>query len=110
MAISGKRRHRFDYKHFISLLNEEKLSAEQKGPMNLRLQLLESFMDTQNTSVDDFKPAAGSLTIVDLTDPFIDASTACTLFDICLSLFLEDTSSAGRVIALDEAHKVLHNA
>ncbi|OMP86947.1 hypothetical protein BK809_0007033 [Diplodia seriata] len=107
MAIAGKHRQAFDYRHFIRLLNEEKLSPDQKGPMNLRLQLLESFMDTKNTSFDDFKPAPGSLTIVDLTDPFVDTSTACTLFDICLSLFLEDTSSVGRVIALDEAHKYM---
>lgn len=106
MATSGKRHHVFDYKCFISLLKEEKLSRDQKGPMNLRLELLESFMETTNANVDDFKPAAGSLTIVDLTDPFIDASTACVLFDICLSLFLEEKESAGRVIALDEAHKV----
>lgn len=32
----------------------------------------------------------GSLTIVDLSDPFVDESAACALFDICLSLFLEN--------------------
>lgn len=32
---------------------------------------------------------------------------ACSLFDICLSLFLEQTSEIGRVVALDEAHKYM---
>lgn len=32
---------------------------------------------------------------------------ACSLFGICLSLFLEQDSKIGRVIALDEAHKYM---
>lgn len=33
--------------------------------------------------------------------------TACSLFTICLSLFLEQESDVGRVVALDEAHKYM---
>lgn len=33
--------------------------------------------------------------------------TACSLFNICLSLFLEQDSDVGRVVALDEAHKFM---
>lgn len=51
-----------------------------------------------------FKP--GTLTIVDLSCPFVDENAACALFSICLELFLEDRSSSGRILALDEAHKV----
>ena len=51
-----------------------------------------------------FKP--GSLTIVDLSCPFVDESAACVMFNICLALFLEDRQDAGRIVALDEAHKV----
>ncbi|KAF4125489.1 Archaeal DNA helicase HerA [Geosmithia morbida] len=32
---------------------------------------------------------------------------ACSLFGICLSLFLEQKSDIGRIIALDEAHKYM---
>ena len=32
---------------------------------------------------------------------------ACSLFNICLSLFLEQPSKVGRVVALDEAHKYM---
>ncbi len=49
---------------------------------------------------------AGTLTIVDLSCPFVDESAACAMFDICLALFLEERGGVGRIIALDEAHKV----
>lgn len=51
-----------------------------------------------------FQP--GSLTIIDLSCPFVDESAACAMFNICLALFLEDRGASGRVVALDEAHKV----
>jgi hypothetical protein len=50
--------------------------------------------------------APGSLLIVDLTDPVVDADMACVLFDTCLSIFLAQTS-CGKIIALDEAHNYL---
>ncbi|KAK3174211.1 hypothetical protein OEA41_001455 [Lepraria neglecta] len=52
-----------------------------------------------------FEP--GSLTIVDLSCPFVDESAACAMFNICLALFLEDRQKAGRIVALDEAHKFM---
>ncbi|KAF6236955.1 hypothetical protein HO173_004834 [Letharia columbiana] len=52
-----------------------------------------------------FQP--GSLTIVDLSCPFVDESAACAMFNICLALFLEDRQEAGRIVALDEAHKFM---
>lgn len=39
--------------------------------------------------------------------PCITDATACSLFTICLSLFLEQQSEVGRVVALDEAHKYM---
>lgn len=52
----------------------------------------------------DFEP--GTLTIVDLSCPFVDESSACALFSICLDIFLESRDTASRIVALDEAHKV----
>lgn len=49
---------------------------------------------------------AGELTIVDLSCPCVTAEAASSIFDLCLSLFLEETSNVGKVVALDEAHKV----
>lgn len=46
------------------------------------------------------------MTIVDLSCPCISPETACSLFNICASIFLEQDTKIGRVVALDEAHKV----
>ncbi len=59
---------------------------------------------TANKTIWDFK--AGELTIVDLSCPFVEEGAACALFNICLSLFLEGRQEVGRLVALDEAHKV----
>lgn len=47
-----------------------------------------------------------TLTIVDLSCPFVSPESACALFSICLGIFLEQEMTTGRVVALDEAHKV----
>ncbi|RAL66257.1 hypothetical protein DID88_005928 [Monilinia fructigena] len=52
-----------------------------------------------------FQP--GSLTIIDLSDPFLSTGDACCLFSICLSIFLENRGECGQVVVLDEAHKFL---
>lgn len=52
----------------------------------------------------DFEP--GTLTIVNLSCPLVDESSACALFSVCLDIFLESRNRANRIVALDEAHKV----
>lgn len=103
-----------DYATFKSRLDREELTRQQRAPLNLRLELLESFMVTQGSKrgksaehpadIWDFKP--GSLTIIDLSCPFVDEAGACGMFNICLSLFLETRGDDARIVALDEAHKV----
>ncbi|EME87207.1 uncharacterized protein MYCFIDRAFT_184336 [Pseudocercospora fijiensis CIRAD86] len=120
MAIQGI--SEFDYKHFRKLLAAETLTRDQTGPMNLRFGLLESFMhpdDIPNPtlpkkkspknppSTNLFNLTPSSLTILDLSDPFLDPSTVCILFDICLSLIKSHRPPTGLVLALDEAHKFL---
>lgn len=109
------------YSAFKSRIEAEKLLPGQAQPLKMRLQLLESFLATQDQNQNNgqqkqkfkarkqppvWKFDPGSLTIVDLSCPFVAENDACALFNICLSLFLEDRSSNGRIIALDEAHKV----
>ncbi|KFA53350.1 hypothetical protein S40293_06654 [Stachybotrys chartarum IBT 40293] len=55
-------------------------------------------------------PKAKHLTVVDLSCPCVTPEMACSLFGICLSLFLEQESSIGRVVALDEAHKYMNDS
>ena len=102
----------FDYPNFKRLIERENLTRDQIGPLNLRLDLLESFLDMSQTSdrvtkrsLFDLEP--GTLTIVDLTDPFMDPSTVCVPFDISLSLIKEHRPPCGLIIALDEAHKYM---
>lgn len=113
MATASGGASGFDYRMFKRLLDQSDLTPMQKGPMNLRLGLLESFLDVsgggkkkKHQHQDIFACEPGTLTVVDLTDPFIDATSACVLFDVCLALFMEHPAEGGKVIALDEAHKV----
>jgi hypothetical protein len=50
--------------------------------------------------------SGGAVTIIDLTDPFINSAAACALFDISLTLYLEKNIRGGKLLVLDEAHKV----
>ncbi|KXJ87082.1 hypothetical protein Micbo1qcDRAFT_125048, partial [Microdochium bolleyi] len=106
----------FSYSVFKDRLSTTKLFKEQETALNMRLQLLDTFLAPQLTpnlrkpsaceqDIWDFQP--GTLTIVDLSDPFLSSDDACSLFSICLAIFLEERSSCGRVVALDEAHKFL---
>lgn len=114
MAITGLP---FNYSTFKVHLENEGLTPGQKVTMEMRLCLLESFMDPSCTrptkssakKTDLFSTVPGTLTIVDLSDPFLDSSTTCTLFDIFLSLFLSSRPEAGMLICLDEAHKFMKN-
>ncbi|KAM3438273.1 hypothetical protein MY4824_003295 [Beauveria thailandica] len=121
----------FSYGDFKRRLTDEGLVGTQLGPLQQRLDALESFMvpdhatqtrlrsgtgkKTQTgkfakgakTIDKTWTPKSGRLTIVDLSCPCITDVTACSLFTICLSLFLEQESDVGRVVALDEAHKYM---
>jgi hypothetical protein len=106
----------FDYNAFKALLkgkSRTEFTRQQTMPLDLRLQLLEAMLlecqpqtrQTLRRSVKEFfKP--GTVTIVDLTDPFINTSSACALFDIALSLYLDKDIPSGKLLVLDEAHKV----
>lgn len=112
MAMEGPG---FAYQEFRRRLSEVKWAAGQEVPLKLRLQLLDTFL-APSTLTESSRPAQaeediwafapGSLTIVDLSDPFMASEDACSLFSICLSIFMEDRGTCGRVVAVDEAHKV----
>ncbi|KAI2631170.1 hypothetical protein GGS21DRAFT_523631 [Xylaria nigripes] len=108
----------FNYRKFTKKLKRVELMGEQNRALQQRLDALESFMVPDQVSSQtspqegmmvgtSWKPNTGELIIVDLTCPCVTAPTACALFNICLSIFLEQDSSFGRVIALDEAHRYM---
>ena len=95
----------FNYFEFRRRLGGAGLERTQKEFLNQRLDLLESFLDL-NGSATYTTFAAGEINIIDLSCPFVDSSTACVLFKIGMDLFLKSDSAIGKVIVLDEAHKV----
>lgn len=121
----------FDYRAFKALLAREDLTDGQRVPLSQRLETLESFMaPPQEATVtqqkkkkkaiaaavakppgNDWTPRAGQLTVLDLSCPCVTPEGACALFNICLSLFLEqDARRVGRIVALDEAHKYMNDS
>ena len=114
----------FDYFIFVDKIQRENFNTAQWAGLNLRLNLLESFMRSRGRGKkkdkwlqalnqreeQNLKQAwnfeSGGLTIVNLSCPFVDESAACALFAVCLQLFLDSRGDASRIVALDEAHKV----
>lgn len=114
MAEESQGRPGLDYSDFVRRLEAENFSREQSTFLNLRLRLLESFMvpkapagATKLERPDPWDFCPGTLTIVDLSDPFVSSNDACALFSICLSIFLGRRNQGGCIVALDEAHKFL---
>lgn len=113
MSLENKGTVGVDYMEFKARLSRQEFQSQQAVPLRLRLQLLESFLADRVQSeaaagqLDGlFKSAQGTLTIVDLSCPFVNENDACALFSICMSIFLENRGDSGRILALDEAHKV----
>lgn len=112
MAKESQSKPGIDYTLFKHRILSKDLSAAQLAPLSLRLDLLESFIETDTKSQKykkynkDWTHTPGHLTIVDLSCPFVDSDTACGLFDMCLGVFLEQDMKIGRLVVLDEAHKV----
>ena len=116
LARDPQSRQGINYAAFKTEILSKNLTPNQSSPLQLRLDLLESFIavpkawdEARSSKGNDWTPSAGRLTIVDLSCPFIDTDTACSLFDICVGIFLEQSMEIGRIIALDEAHKVSTN-
>ncbi|GBF62506.1 hypothetical protein TMEN_5052 [Trichophyton mentagrophytes] len=112
---------RFDYKEFKERLINSDLTPTQLRPLKQRLDTLQSFIPQgqantyskkRNKSLlsegTDWEPKSGRLTIVDLSCPCISPDTACSLFNVCLEIFLEQDSVIGRVMALDKAYKYMN--
>jgi hypothetical protein len=107
----------FDYQMFRTRLDAEAklFQPNQKAMLSLRLNLLDSCLKDgtpTNCVSAHFKP--GQLTIIEyvlpanmntraegehsLSSPFMDASSACSFFDIILGLFIESRQSAAAKI------------
>ncbi|PIL36894.1 hypothetical protein GSI_00584 [Ganoderma sinense ZZ0214-1] len=98
----------FTYKKFLSEINKAKkdMNPAQRAMLNQRLALLHSFVLPDNNSQKSLFEE-GQLAVVDLSDPFIDPTSACSLFEIVTRLFVRSELNTGKVLVVDEAHKYL---
>ncbi|KAG6371854.1 hypothetical protein JVT61DRAFT_8851 [Boletus reticuloceps] len=96
----------FSYRGFLRRLEEKNFNPAQTAGLEQRLSLLDAFMDMRPLRPSS-RFAAGELTIVDLSDPFIDPGSACRLFEIVTRLFVRSDVGTGKVLVVDEAHKYL---
>lgn len=97
-----------DYKIFKTRLAKENFDPTQKNVLEMRLNLLESFLDLTGKAIDpEYRP--GEITILDLSDPFVTPGTACILFKLGLERFLQSSRDVAKLVVLDEAHKVSAN-
>jgi hypothetical protein len=102
MATNGN--GRLDYALFKKRLKECNFNPAQTNMLQMRMDLLESFLDLKGTCPEpSFAP--GEITIMDMSCPFVDTNTACILFKIGLQRYLQ-SKAPGKMIVLDEAHKV----
>ncbi|KXG52872.1 uncharacterized protein PGRI_081280 [Penicillium griseofulvum] len=115
----------FDYWNFKKRILGSGLLQGQLEPLMQRLDTLESFMPPKQTPTNkqankkkasfreagsNWTPKASQLTIVDLSCPCISSDTACSLFNICFGIFMEQDTKVGRIVALDEAHKYMKDS
>jgi len=120
MALAG---NAFTITELETKIHAETNDKGQTSMMNLRLELMKGFCSEparqqaakasrkglQHPPIpfeNVFNSEPATLTIIDLSDPFVDASTVCVLFDICLNI-KENCSGSGLAVGLDEAHEYL---
>jgi hypothetical protein len=100
----------YTFGEFMARLEVCKTSfnTAQLSGLEQRMALLTSFMDPSAMGLSQHRPrfSAGQLTIIDLSDPFIDSASACGLFEIITRLFVRADVGTGKVLVVDEAHKV----
>ncbi|KAI6105717.1 hypothetical protein EDD17DRAFT_308389 [Pisolithus thermaeus] len=109
LAILRELGENFTYEKFMKRLDERKegFNPIQISGLEQRMLLLTSLLDNDKYSKRTGRFAAGQLTIVDLSDPFIDPASACGLFEIITRLFVRAEVGTGKVLLVDEAHKYL---
>ncbi|KAI0796526.1 hypothetical protein C8Q75DRAFT_790700 [Abortiporus biennis] len=102
----------FTVEKFMTKLEQEKknLLPTQLTALKQRMALLESFIDKKSIKSHQFPPdrfTPGELTIIDLSDPFVDPAAACNFFEVITRAFVRADLGTGKVLLVDEAHKYL---
>jgi len=110
----------YTYSAFMKQLEEKKkeMNPAQKAGLKQRLDLLQTFTRqtrslplanlSRNTVAmrEEERFIPGMITIIDLSDPFVDPPLAGAIFEILIRLFQRASVDTGKVLVVDEAHKV----
>ncbi|TFK76039.1 hypothetical protein BDN72DRAFT_831482 [Pluteus cervinus] len=99
----------YSFKAFTNQLQQYKegFNPKQKSALAQRLSLITSFLNPAPSGEQTRRFASGQLTIIDLSDPFIDAASACGIFEIMARVFQRERIDTGKVTVVDEAHKYI---
>jgi hypothetical protein len=106
----------FTYSEFMTRIEEKYMNTAQRAGLNQRLDLLQTFTQSPSearsisTVEEEQRFASGRVTIVDLSDPFVDPAMAGVIFEICIRLFQKADVDTGKVLVVDEAHKYLSDS
>ena len=78
---------RYSYQAFRDILDEKRkdFNPAQKAGLKQRMALLESFLSKNKLNVPKQRFAAGRLSIIDLSDPFIDSASRLHTYLILLN-------------------------
>ena len=91
----------FDYNLFKTRIEKHSdMDFSQRNMLNMRLGILEWFLDLKGEYREDIVFHPGEVTIMDLSCPFVDANTACIMFRCGLQRYLQ-TDALGKMIVLD---------
>lgn len=96
------------WKGFLDAVRALGLSSGQKGPLELRLKILESSIRSEQDTFQTFEQVieSSSLVVIDLTDPLLTGHDVNGIFGLLLDTY-KATRLNGKMVVLDEAHKYL---
>ncbi|KAI9454617.1 hypothetical protein F5148DRAFT_1229087 [Russula earlei] len=102
----------YTYDAFMTKLEDRKrdMNPGQKAGLRQRLELLQTNSPNAADTKEEKRFAPAMVTIIDLSDPFVDPTMAGAIFEICIRLFQRANVDTGKVLIVDEAHKYLSEA
>ncbi|KAI9004533.1 hypothetical protein DFJ74DRAFT_743292, partial [Hyaloraphidium curvatum] len=108
-----------NFAQFRAHIAEMDFTNAQRSPLELRLQLLASFLreDPSNAAYYAGQPDVSAvlrtpdqMVVVDLTDPLFSGEQANGVFAVVMAKFLSCPAAHGRLCVFDEAHKYMRPA
>jgi hypothetical protein len=107
----------FDYSQFIKTLTGQLYTPTQKALIDIRLSYVNSFLfEYSKVKYSNMVPVknyfkSGTMVIFDLSDPLVDSSFVCSLFQIISDLYIRFTiQDTGKMLVMNDSHNYLTTA